>query len=64
MTEIEKEYLESFSEEKRRKFTKISVIDMCGEAALLIIYGIFFAVILVKNILEILVIYFRNWECN
>ncbi|MGO5426359.1 hypothetical protein [Fusobacterium mortiferum] len=58
--ETKKEYLESLSEEKRRKFTKISVIDMCGEAALLIIYGIFFAVILVKNILEILVIYFRN----
>ena len=58
--EIKKAYLESLSEEKRKKFTKISMIDMCGEAALLIIYGIFFAVVLTKNILEILVIYFRN----
>lgn len=58
--EAKKEYLETLSEEKRRKFTKISMIDMCGEAALLIIYGIFFAITLVKNILEILVIYFGN----
>lgn len=58
--EIKKAYLELLSEEKRKKFTKISRIDMCGEAALFIIYGIFFAVVLAKNILELLVIYFRN----
>ena len=58
--EIKKEYLESLSEEKRKKFTKISLIDICGEAAIFIIYGIFFAVVLPKNILEVLAIYFRS----
>lgn len=51
--EIKKEYLESLSEEKRKKFTKISLIDICGEAAIFIIYGIFFVVVLLKNILEV-----------
>lgn len=58
--EIKKEYLESLSEEKRKKFTKISLIDICGEAAIFIIYGIFFAIVLLKNILEVLAIYFRS----